>query len=285
MILDFHTHTFPDAIAGRAIARLSASANIKSYSDGTIRGLKQKMSAASIDCAVLLPVATKPSQTEDINRLAVGTNDRFPETGILSFGGIHPDNEDYKKKLKCLAAKGVPGIKIHPVFQQTDIDDIRYMRIIEYACENGLIVLTHAGFDASFPGADFAAPYRILRVCRQIRPDKLVLAHMGGWDCWNEAEELLSGCGVYLDTAFSLDPLRPGAFLDDASEHTALSRDQFLRMVRAFGTDHILFGTDSPWTDMSEALELVRASGLTSSELDAILFENAAGLLKLTRSV
>ena len=282
MIIDFHTHTFPEQIARRAIAKLSNSAHIKNYSDGTLEGLKRSMKAAGIDHTVLLPVVTKPTQAEDINRLAIELNDRSRETGILSFGGIHPDNEDYKAIIKDLANHGIPGVKLHPVFQETYFDDIRYLRIMECACENDLIILTHAGYDISFPGADFSAPARIRSAYQQIHPKKLVLAHMGGWGCWNDTEELLADCSVYLDTAFTLDPLRSNTG-DDAAEHYApLSREQFLRIVKTFGSDHILFGTDSPWTDMWEALKLVRESGLTSSELKAVLGGNAAKLLNLS---
>lgn len=282
MIIDFHTHTFPEQIAKRAIAKLSDSAHIKSYSDGTLEDLKRSMKAAGIDYAVLLPVVTKPAQEKDINLLATETNDRFRDTGILSFGGIHPDNENYREIIKNLAAQGIPGIKLHPVFQQTDFDDIRYLRIMECACENGLIILVHAGYDISFPGADFVTPCRIRSVYDQIRPNKLILAHMGGWCCWNEAEEMLAGCDVYLDTAFTLSPFRSTTEDSIAAEHhTPLSREQFLRMVKNFGVDRILFGTDSPWSDMAESIELVRESGLKPAEQEAVLGGNAAKLLNL----
>ena len=39
MIIDFHTHTFPDQIAASAVARLSDRANIPAYSSGTAGGL------------------------------------------------------------------------------------------------------------------------------------------------------------------------------------------------------------------------------------------------------
>lgn len=282
MIIDFHTHTFPEQIAKRAIAKLSGSAHIKSYSDGTLDGLKDSMKAAGIDYAVLLPVVTKPGQEQDINELAIETNGHFQETGILSFGGIHPDNEDYRRILKNLAEHGIPGVKLHPVFQQTNFDDIRYLRIMECACENNLIILTHAGFDVSFPGADFVSPARIRSACEHLHPDKLVLAHMGGWNDWDSTEELLTGFGVYLDTAFTLAPLRSNTEDNDTAEHyTPLSREQFLRMTKNFGADHILFGSDSPWADMAESLKLVQESGLKSTELEAVLGGNAARLLNL----
>lgn len=282
MIIDFHTHTFPEQIAKRAIAKLSHSAHIKHYSDGTLEDLKEKMKAAGVDYAVLLPVVTKPAQQEDINRLAIETNACYRETGVLSFGGIHPDNDNYREIIKNLADHKVPGIKLHPVFQQTDFDDSRYLRIMECACENNLIILTHAGFDASFPGADFASPARIRRACKEVRPNKLVLAHMGGWACFDEAEKLLADCNVYLDTAYSLSPLRAeDGSMVSAEYYFPLSREQFLSMVQIHGADHILFGSDSPWTDMTESMNLIRESGLTPAEQKAVLGENAARLLSL----
>ena len=278
-IVDIHAHTFPEQIAKRAIAKLSESAHIKHYLDGTLDTLKSSMQTAGIDYAVLQPVVTKPAQQEDINHAAILTNERYEETGILSFGGIHPDNENYRQILRELATHGIRGIKLHPVFQQTYFDDIRYLRIMECACENGLIILTHAGLDASFPDHTFVTPDRIRSVLEQIQPDKLILAHMGGWNCWNEAEELLAPYHVYLDTAFSLSPMRSNSGIPTDGHYKPLSRELFLRMVQAFGADHILFGSDSPWTDLSESLELVRGIGLTDTKLNNILGYNAAKLL------
>ena len=285
MIIDFHTHTFPDRIAKRALAKLSESAHIKNYLDGTLDDLRSSMQTAGIDYAVLLPVVTNPAHQEEINRAAIVTNDRFQETGILSFGGIHPDNENYRQILRDLAAHNVGGIKLHPVFQKTCFDDIRYLRIIECACENDLIILTHAGIDASFPDLTLVTPDRIRNVLKKIRPKKLVLAHMGGWHCWDQAEELLAPYDVFLDTAFSLNPLRSGDGQANGDMYKPLENEQFLRMVKTFGAKRILFGSDSPWTDIAESLDLVRESGLTPAELDAVLGGNAARLLGLFRPI
>lgn len=279
MIIDFHTHTFPEQIVKRAIAKLSESAHIKNYLAGTVDDLKSSMRSAGIDYAVLLPVVTKPSHQEDINRTAILTNEAFEETGILSFGGIHPDNDNYRQILRELAAHGVRGIKLHPVFQETYFDDIRYLRIIECACENGLIILTHAGYDISFPNQDFVTPDRIGKVLKQLHPDKLVLAHMGGFSCWNQAEELLSSYDVFLDTSFSLTPLRSNTGEAGDTPYRPLDHSAFLRMVKTFGANRILFGSDSPWADLEESLACIRQSGLSPLEIQDILGNNAAKLL------
>ena len=55
----------------------------------------------------------------------------------------------------------------------------------------------------------------------------------------------------------------------------------FVKAVRRHGVDRVLFGSDSPWSDQSEALNAVRGSGLTDSELSAVLGGSGAKLLGL----
>ena len=157
MIIDFHTHSFPDDIADRAVGRLAQSGGIPNYLDGRVDSIKASMKKAGIDYSVLLPIATKPSQHTTINKIAIETNKSFKSTGIISFGTIHPDNDDYKTIISDLAKAGVPGIKLHPVFQRTNIDDPRCLRIIECANDNDLIVSIHCGMDISFPNCDEAS--------------------------------------------------------------------------------------------------------------------------------
>ena len=295
MRIDFHTHTFPAQIADRAIAQLEKNSHIRSVLSGELSDLTQSMQTAGIDYSVLLPVVTNPSQQEQINRTGIELNQHFRETGLLSFGGIHPDNDDYDIILRNLAQNGVRGIKIHPVFQRTYFDDIRYLRIIECACENNLIVVTHAGFDIGFPGEDFVTPQHILPVLQQIKPDKLVLAHTGGWDCWEEVEHQIAGLPVWLDTSFSITPLRPDPQLFQAEQekgsdtcakqfqkdHPQLDRERFLRIVQTHGADRILFGSDSPWSSQLESLTAHKKIGLSQEALDAILGGNAQKLLNI----
>jgi len=67
MIIDFHTHIFPDKIAEATIEHLQNKANIKPYTDGTLKSLTFSMKNAGIDYSVVLPIATVPKQTESIN--------------------------------------------------------------------------------------------------------------------------------------------------------------------------------------------------------------------------
>ena len=128
MIIDFHTHTFPDQIAASAVARLSDRANIPAYSSGTAGGLLLAERAAGVDRSIILPVATKPEQVHHINDAAAAHNEHAFVTNMFSFACIHPDYEDWKQELDRIAARNMRGIKLHPAYQQTDLDDPKYLR-------------------------------------------------------------------------------------------------------------------------------------------------------------
>lgn len=281
MVIDFHTHTFPDALAPRAVGELAESADMMNYSDGTVSGLRASMERAGVDVSLAAPVVTKPHQTEGINRAAQGINDSFTGRGVLSLGGIHPDTECPERVLEDLKARGFRGIKLHPLFQGTDIDDRRNLRIIEKCAELDMIVLIHAGLDPTFPGTEHASPKQILHMLRQVPYGKIVLAHLGAMGQWFEAEEIY-GQNVYLDTACTLYPWRNRrGGITDFEGYIALTNEQFTGLVRRHGADRVLFGSDSPWTDQLESRTLLDSSGLTDAELRAVLGGNAAKLLGL----
>ncbi len=261
MIIDFHTHIFPDRVAFKAIPQMEKNANVKAYHNGTLSGLVESMKRAGVDYSVVLPVVTAPRQFESINKFACEV-DKIDN--LISFGGIHPDTEDYKKELDLIKKYGFKGIKLHPEYQVMNINDEKYLRIMDYASELGLIITVHAGYDGAYPNERHCSPEKIADVLKHISPDKLVLAHMGSLYMWEEVEEYIVGENVYLDTAFSIGEMED---------------EQFIRMVRNHGTDRVLFATDSPWTDQKEAVEHISKMAFTQEEKDRILYENAINLL------
>ncbi len=279
-IIDFHTHAFPDKIAGKTIEMLSKKGGIPAYTDGTTGGLCNVLTEAGISLGIVLPVVTRPEQFESVTRFAAQINEeKFhweaeaagerksdPTAKLLSFGGIHPDTPDYKKELKTLSERGFRGIKLHPDYQGVYFDDIRYMRIVEYASELGLIVITHAGVDIGFPDTVRCTPERARKVIREIKPEKLVLAHMGGWNLWDEVLDSLADEPVYLDTAYSMGHI---------------SEEHFMSLCRAHGADRILFATDCPWGDPKRDLETFFSMPLTKEEQELMLHCNAERLLGL----
>lgn len=283
MVIDIHTHTFPDALAETTIPKLERMSHTKSFLSGKGSDLMVSMQKAGIDYSVVLPVATAPKQVLRINDSSAAINEKFQETGIFSLGCMHPDFADYKQELARVAELGLKGIKLHPVYQGVDFDDIRTLRILERAEELGLVVLTHSGLDVGFPGVVHVTPAMVRSAIAQVGPMTLILAHMGGWRCWDEAEELLCDTKVYLDTSYSLGMLHPlGDGFYSKEQLPMMQEEQFMRMVHRFGVERFLFGTDSPWGGQVECVRQMEQLPLTSEERAAILGGNAEGLLHLS---
>lgn len=283
MIIDFHTHTFPEKIAARTLTSLGNVSHMKPLTNGTENGLLSSMKDAKIDYSVTFPVATKVEQVENLNHQIIAQREEHLAEGLIYFGCMHPDDEDYKVELKRLADAKIPGIKLHPAYQATNFNDIRMMRIVECACELGLIVLIHAGIDIGIPDHNYASVDHILEVMKTVQPDKLVLAHMGGWSCWDSVEKYLAGAPLYLDTSFSL---RLEKFHEDWKTNPQykdhLSEEAFVRLCKKHGTDRILFATDSPWQHQTEYVEAIHSMDFSDVEKEMIFSQNAVRLLNLS---
>jgi len=277
MIIDFHTHSFPEKIAASAIKSMQRCCHAKAWTEGTLTALEQASCNAGIDIALLQPVATKAAQVESINSLSIGRNGT---DGIMCFGCIHPDYDDYIIELERIAANGIKGVKIHPVYQGADLDDLRYLHIFEHCAELGLWVLTHAGDDIGYPGTVRCSPEMIRNALVCVPGLKMVAAHMGGWRNWERVTDCLAETDVYLDTAFSLGciyPLDDGYYAD--KDTSLLSDEKFCELVRTFGAERVLFGSDSPWTEQRSEIEHIRALPLAEYEKTAILGGNAKKIL------
>ena len=270
MIIDFHTHIFPDKVAEKAIPKLAAGNNLVPSMNGTIRGLQESMEKAEIDLSVVLPVITDPHQFDSVLKFAAFVNETCSECDgprLLSFGGVHPESSNLKEQLREIKNAGIQGIKVHPHYQGVEFDDIRYMRLVYAASELGLIVLTHAGHDVFIPDKEFCSPDMITHVLDEVAPPKMILAHMGNNEHYGETLQKLCGRNVYFDTSYSF---------------VNMPEDLFIKIVRAHGAEKILFASDAPWTVQKDGVEKLRKlTALSEEEKKLIFSQNAIELLGL----
>lgn len=262
MVIDFHTHSFPDSLAPRAIASLTKACG-KLYtpcSDGTVSGLKSNMEKFHVDISVIQPVITKPTQTKTLNEWAAAVAD----DKIIPFGGIHPETDDYKRDIDFVCSLGIRGLKFHAEYQQFTVDSPEMLRIYDYALSKGLIILHHAGFDPAFPPPYHSSPRQFANIAKNMRGGIMIAAHLGGQKQWDDVERYLPGTGIYLDTSMGFE---------------YYPHDQFLRIVKAIGSDKILFGSDSPWSRADSEIATLKALPLTEADKQAIFCGNAKRIL------
>lgn len=262
MIIDFHTHAFPDALAYKAVGSLAECAKLNPCTDGTIAGLLKEMERCGVDRAVVANIATKPTQQTNINHWAAGLD----QEKLIPFGSIHPDAEDWKPELQRIANLGLKGVKLHPDYQGFEVDEPKLYPVYEEISRLGLVLLVHAGYDPVSPNHIHARPEASAKVVRDFPDLKLVLAHMGGCALWDDVEKHLIGRDVYLDLAFTADVLDEG---------------QLWRMINAHGVDRILFGSDLPWHSPEKELQVLDRLDLHHYEKEMIRSGNAMRLLGL----
>ncbi|MBE6784588.1 MAG: amidohydrolase [Ruminococcaceae bacterium] len=271
MIIDFHTHIFPDKIAKPTVEKLKsylcdAGEECAAYTDGTLTSLLSSMEEAGVDKSVILPVVTNPKQFESINRFAAELKDT---DGIISFGGIHPDNENVEEKLDFIKSMGLKGIKLHPDYQNTYVNDEKYIRIIRYAEKIGLITVIHAGYDVLSPDDIHCTPDMALDMLSKVsdgKETKIVLAHLGGLRAGKECLEKLAGKNIYLDVSYVLNKTEPDLLIEIFEKH---------------GYDKILFASDSPWGDQKTFRETLDNLDISKENKNKIFCENALHLLAL----
>ena len=269
MIIDFHTHVFPEKIAERTIARLSQMGGIPAFADGTRAGLLRAMEEADVRVSINLPVLTKPEQFESVNAFSAEINQAFKgkERRIISFGAIHPACPNIKEKMCWLRDNGFLGVKLHPDYQGTYIDDDGYVQILRAAAETGLIAVTHAGIDVGYKDQPVhCPPDRALKLIRKISYSGFVLAHYGAAGMPEEVLSTIAGENVYLDTAYIL---------------RFIGEDDFKRILDRHGEDRVLFASDSPWSSMKEDIQILHSFGLGKTTEEKILSGNAKALLGL----
>ncbi len=260
MIIDFHTHIFPDTVAPNAIPFLEKQGDVKANLDGTKDSLLLSMEQAGIAKSVVCLIATKPSQFESIFKWSK----EIASDQIIPFPSVHPADPDCLAQIEQIKKAGFSGIKMHPFYQDFIMDEKRLEPIYETLVEQQLIVLMHTGYDIAFPRHRLADPAKIIKVINQFPKLKMVTSHLGGWDIWDEVSQILIGKPIYMDLSFALESLEVHQAKEMITQHPA---------------EYVLFGSDSPWAAQADVIELVKKLQLNPELEEKILGKNAHRLL------
>ena len=276
MIIDFHTHNFPDSIAPRAIASMVEMLRHQfvPFGDGTLACQLADARANGIDRCVMCPIATKPSQADVILRSALEIRDgaRGEEAArvIIPLASVHPADPDFKAHLKAIADAGIPGIKLHPYYQGFRLDDPAVFPFFAAVRDLGLFVIAHCGYDHGFLDVPMCCGPVEIAVLLAAVPGlgpRFVAAHLGGREGNPPgATDRLLDSGCLIDTA-CLEMLQDNP---DA-----------IRVMETWPADRIVFGTDYPWNRQRRLVEWVRAHRPDAAEQEAIFHLNAERILGL----
>jgi len=267
MIVDVHTHAFPDTLAARAIAAIEGhgGSGARHVLDGTVADLLRSMDRAGITHAVVLNIATRPEQYESILRFCEAIRNRHAPR-LIPFPSVHPADPDLRKRLERIQQEGFLGIKLHTHYQDFVFDEDRLMPLYEAVEELGLILEAHTGHDIAFPRDGRCTPERIVRVLDRFPRLRFIASHFGAWLAFDEVRRWFLGRPIHLEISMSLPHIPP------------LEAKTF---IEAHGPQYVFFGSDSPWADQAQTLADLRGLGLSPEALRLIEGENARRFFNL----
>ncbi len=262
MVIDFHTHAFPDRIAKRAVEGLSfASGGMVPQTDGTLLGLKTEMDADGVDISVVLGIATNPAQQKNLNDFAAEIN---KQECFVGFGSIHPDAEDALCELERIKALGLKGVKLHPEYQKFFADDERMKPIYKKISQLGLITVFHAGHDIGFNEPFHCMPKNLENALKWF-DSPVIAAHWGGSGCAKEVVKHLCGKeNLWFDVSFGYGTM-PKMFAQEIVDEQT--------------PDRLLFGSDMPWHRPKWEVRLLESLDISREDKEKIYYKNAIKLL------
>ena len=194
------------------------------------------MAEAGIDKSVVLPVATRPEHLS--SNFWYGKLAQETEGKIIPFGSYHP--EASLEVVEAFPQLGLVGLKIQPNAWKINPSDSRLFPLYKLAERLGLVILFHAGDEEGGKKGEFSEPAMFVPVLKKFPGLKVVLAHLGGYQRWEEIEPLLSFPQVFFDTSYTLHPL---------------GREKFLALIEKIGKERVVFGTDFPFRSQKEEKE------------------------------
>jgi len=282
MIIDSHAHIFSSKIIAGVSAKSAMVEKLNlhaSFAAGrtNISALKDDCRSSGIEACLILPTADAASVNK-INtafiELAAGSDFLF------TAGTLHPFYGNNINELSRLREHGVRAIKLCSFSQGFSLSDSEthdLFKIIESANiqNNGrtfvildTFCLAHEYFRT--PVQHTTTPLLLDNIVRKYSGIDFVAAHMGGLAAPSEEifTHLVPSKNLYLDTSNAAH---------------ILSEKDFLRLLEIHGPEHIIFGTDWPWFDHKEELNIIGRlldlAGYNREEKEKVFYGNIAGLL------
>ena len=257
-IIDVHAHVYPNKIATRAVEAVGNFYGLDEMAGkGTVADLLTHKEAG-ITHFVVHSVATTPRSVPTINSFIAEQCTLHPE--LIGFGTMHHEFEDMEAEVERAIGLGLRGFKLHPDTQKVNMDDPHLMDFYEIIAGR-LPLIVHTGDYRQ----DYSSPKRLVRILKAF-PDLVVdAAHLGGWSIYDRGYDIIHE-DLYREERL---------FVDASSSFTWIGRRHMRELIRMWGAERVMYGSDYPMWDPTHELNEMLNCQLTDDELELVLWRNA----------
>lgn len=278
MIIDFHTHIFPEEIRKNREKFFSPEPTFERLyrsSQAKMAGARQILNSMDEDGVDLSVVFGFPWKNSDLfkrhNDYILKAAAKYPKR-LIGFCCFDLENKDAVSEAdRCLDA-GASGVG-ELAFYDSEIDGeaLKKLEPVMGMCrarDLPIIIHTNEPIGHIYPGKTRTTLEQIYNLIKKFSKNKIVLSHWGGGIFFfhllkKNVKEYFANISV--DTAAS-------PFLYDATIYPIA--------IRIIGADKILFGSDFPLLKPARYLKTLKKIGLSKEETDRICYRNAADLLE-----
>jgi hypothetical protein len=284
IIFDSHVHLFNEKIIDNVSGRREMVALLDLQTEGArsrldIEPLAASMKAAGVVGGLVLPTAAAP----DVERINSIFLEKVKGADFLTTAGtLHPDYPHNREEIDRLRKNGARGIKLCSFSQGFALDGPSALALFDLidCCNSGSADRFFVVLDTFYQAHDYfgtnpaftTKPTQLVALARRCPHTVFIGAHMGGLSA--------PFAQLWLELAFCDNLL-----LDTSNAAHTLAPEQFVALLRRFGPEHIVFGTDWPWFIHAQEIaminELTSAAGFNASQKNMVFYENMAGLLAL----
>ncbi|GAA2107345.1 amidohydrolase family protein [Streptomyces synnematoformans] len=282
--LDVHTHA---EVSARGHASLDAGLHAASSAYFKVQGERKptlqetaayyrerNMAAVVFTVDAESATGTRPVPNEEVAEAAAANPDV-----LIPFASIDPfrGRAGVRQARRLVEEHGVRGFKFHPSIQGFFPDDRLAYGLYEVIEETGTIALFHTGqtgIGAGVPGGGgirlkYSHPMCVDDVAADFPQLKIILAHPSfPWQ----------------DEALAVATHKPGVHIDLSGWSPKYFPPQLVKYANSLLKDKVLFGSDFPVLTPDRWLADFAELPIKDEVRPAILKENAARLLGLTRS-
>ena len=277
MIIDVHTHVFPDNSVFSNTFLAEASRARKEPIDLSTRYADYCATAPNVTATICFGGKAKLAGLW-VDDQAVATYVQQDPARLLGFLSLDPTQPGWEAELEYGHQElGLCGIKLMPMYAGFFPQDSRLNPLWSYAQKHGLPVLLHTGTTfVSQSWIEATLPRHIDVVARRYPEVRIIMAHLGH---------------PYEGECVAVIRKHPHVYADVSALHyRPWQLFHSLMLVHEYGVWHkLLFGTDFPFTNVAASLDGLRSLaqvkidrfGLPAEEIEALIERDALSLLGL----